>query len=106
MWGKGKQWGSLIPVLDWKGRGFFLIAVWTYGTIEMQFQDVGPFPPFNDQSMRHELRNRLNQVLSNPSAEDRVARRPPIPMEELVDKHKRAQFITALDWALEQVQAA
>ncbi|HEY3266032.1 MAG TPA: hypothetical protein VGM37_03840 [Armatimonadota bacterium] len=105
-WGKGKQSGSFIPVLDWHGKTFLSIAVWTYGSIEMQFQHMSPCPPFNDETKRHELRNRLNQILKTHIPEDRVARRPPIPMEELVDRDRRAQFISALDWAMDQVRSA
>lgn len=37
-WGKGKRSGSFFPLLEYEGMTYWLFSVWTYGTIEIQFQ--------------------------------------------------------------------
>ena len=58
-WGKGKQDGSFFPLKKHKGVTHWLISVWTYGRIEIQFQVMKNKPPFDAESERLELLRRL-----------------------------------------------
>lgn len=60
-WGEGKLSGSFIPVIDHNGTGYTLIALWTYGRIEMQFQYMKT-KPFDDKSKRLEFLHKLNEI--------------------------------------------
>ncbi len=61
-WGKGKQDGSFIPVLDLNGEQYYPIAIWTNGKIEIQFQWLMNKSPFNEEIKRKELLKRLGQI--------------------------------------------
>ena len=53
---------SFFPMLDHKGTSHYLIAIWTYGRIEVQFQNMLRNPPFDDETKRLELLRRLNDI--------------------------------------------
>jgi hypothetical protein len=61
-WGKGKQDGSFFPMFEHKGTWHWLISVWTYGRVEVQFQQMKTRPPLDEQSKRQELLGRLNDI--------------------------------------------
>jgi hypothetical protein len=50
-WGKGKQHGSFIPVLDHKGMSNYPFVIYTYGRVEIQFQHMKA-RPFDDETKR------------------------------------------------------
>jgi len=64
-WGKGKKSGSFFPMFDYRGNSFWLISVWTYGTIEIQFQMMKNSSPFDDEAMRLELLQRIEGDLGD-----------------------------------------
>jgi hypothetical protein len=45
-WGEGKQNGSFFPMYDNRFGQNFLFSVWTYGSVELQFQHMRR-PPFS-----------------------------------------------------------
>ncbi|MGZ4852968.1 MAG: hypothetical protein ACXV3D_07255 [Halobacteriota archaeon] len=48
-WGEGATWGSYYPMIDYNGMAYWTISVWTYGTIEIQFETLKTRPPFDDE---------------------------------------------------------
>ena len=60
-WGRGKQDGSMVPVLDVLGASYFPFSVWTYGRLEINFQYMTN-GPFADEEMRRELLAKLNAL--------------------------------------------
>jgi hypothetical protein len=78
-WGGGSRDGSLFPVVDHRGMWYTLIAVWTYGRVEMQFQHMQNWAPFDDESKRLELVHRLNEIPGVSIPEDAICRRPAFP---------------------------
>ncbi len=104
-WGEGAKDGSFFPVVDYQGRGHTLIAVWTYGRVEVQFQHMG-HPPFDDESKRLDLLRRLNQIPGASIQEDAISRRPSIPLSVLGDENCLKQFLAALDWAVQEIEAS
>lgn len=102
-WGEGKQYGSFLPLLDVGEQSHFIVSVWTYGTIEVQFQHMISRPPFDDERLRDEFRVRLNQIPGVALPEDSISRRPGIPLNALAtDEHLQA-FLRELDWFIETV---
>jgi hypothetical protein len=63
MWyGKGSRSGSIIPVLHKGGTGYFPVALWTYGSAELQFQALQHRPPFDRLDLRQEFQRRLSDI--------------------------------------------
>lgn len=104
-WGKGSVYGSFFPMLYYKGENHFTVSVWTYGTIEIQFQWMLPRKPFDDESKRQELRERLNRIPGIAIPADAIKRRPSIPLAVLTDDAALMAFLTVLDWYVAEVKA-
>lgn len=103
-WGEGKQDGSFIPLVDVGDRQHFIIAAWTYGTVEIQFQHMQSRPPFDDLQMRHALLDRLNQIPGVALSEDKINKRPSFMLSVLEDPAHFNQFVGVLDWFIETVR--
>lgn len=103
-WGKGKQDGSFFPMLDHKGTPHWLIAIWTYGRIEVQFQNMLRNPPFDEETKRLELLRRLNDIPNVTIPVDAITRRPSIPISALVDRSCLDQLVESLDWMVQEIR--
>jgi SEC-C motif len=57
-YGTGSWDGSWYPVLDHAGRWYAPIAVWTSGTVEIQFYRLKAKPPFDNPATLHEYAQR------------------------------------------------
>ena len=101
-WGAGARDGSFLPTFDWLGKAYTLIAVWTYGRVELQFQHMQNWPPFNDESKRLELLRSLNQIPGVSIPEDAVSRRPAFSLSTLTDSGAMRCFTDALEWAIQE----
>ena len=104
-WGKGDRSGSFIPMFGPRGSAQTLVAVWTYGSVEVQFQWMTR-PPFSDVSERRALRELLNEVPGVAIPESALDKRPAFPLSTLADKASLARFLGALDWAAAKARAA
>lgn len=104
-WGKGDRSGSFIPMFGPRGSAQTLVAVWTYGSVEVQFQWMTQ-PPFSDVSERRALRELLNEVPGVAIPESALDKRPAFPLSTLADKASLARFLGALDWAAAKARAA
>jgi hypothetical protein len=102
-WGRGKQSGSFFPLLDQGDETHWTVSVWTYGTIEVQFQMMKERSPFNDEAKRQELLQRLNTIPGVSIAEDAISRRPSIPLNVLAGP-TLAQFLGTLDWLIGEIR--
>jgi hypothetical protein len=105
-WGKGKQDGSFFPMFENKGTWHWLTSVWTYGRIEVQFQQMKAKPPLDEQSKRQELLGRLNDIPGIDIPADGITRRPTIPLHVLKDDSALTQFLATLDWVMQVIRAA
>ncbi|MER7544070.1 DUF262 domain-containing protein [Spirillospora sp. NPDC127506] len=74
-------------------------------TIEVVFQHLAKRPPFDDEARRDELRRRLNRIDGVDIPEDRLAKRPGIPIGVL-SGDGITHFIEALDWFMDEVGTA
>lgn len=104
-WGKGKNDGSFFPMLDHKGTRYWLISVWTYGRLEVQFQQMKT-EPFNREPERLELLRRLNEIPGVDLSTDRINKRPSFPLSALKDETALNQFLEVLDWFVREVEAS
>jgi hypothetical protein len=104
-WGRGKELGSFVPVLEHGEKGFYFFAVWTNGTVEIHFQYLQRRPPFDREQNRLELMRRLNLINGFNFTKDMVTRRPTRSLSLLKDPNALQKFQEAIEWGLSQVQA-
>lgn len=105
-WGKGSQDGSFFPMLDVRDTQHWLISVWTYGRLEVQFQMMKNKPPFDDEAKRLELLRRLNTLPGVTLPSDAITRRPRILLATLQDEAVLKQFLDICDWIIEEDTAS
>lgn len=104
-WGEGKRDGSFFPVLDHNGTEYTLIALWTYGSVEIQFQHMKA-KPFSDKSKRLEFLRRINEIQGVSIPEIAITRRPNISLSNLTEEIALKQFIETLDWAINEIKTS
>jgi len=103
-WGKGNIDGSFYPMLDFGDQSHWTISVWTYGRVEIQFQEMKKKPPFDDESLRNNLLARLNEIPKIALPADSIGRRPSIPLSVLTESATMSGFLAAMDWYLDQIR--
>jgi len=103
-WGRGKRSGGFIPGVNHKGNWHQLIEVWTYGSVELQFQYMkSKSPPFDTDAGRLELLRRCNEITGVDIPEDAINRRPSISLSVLEENTALEQFLDTLDWAVQEI---
>jgi hypothetical protein len=102
-WGSGKVDGSFYPMLDHKGKSYYPICIWSYGKVEVQFQYLKRNPPFDSESKRKELLERLNRIPGFSIPDDAIERRPNVYLAVLKNKDALEQFLETLDWTVQEI---
>ncbi len=105
-YGKGRQYGSLIPVLEHRGTAYVPFMIWTNGYVQTQFGSMQTRPPFNDESKRLELLSRLNAIPGVDIPDDAITRFPSIRLSTLKDEAVLKQFLEVLDWCVQEIKAS
>ncbi len=95
-WGKGAQWGSFM--MGHVGIEHYTIAVWTSGLIEIPFNWLRRTPPFDAESKRQELREKLNAVPGISIPESGIEKHPNVRLQVLTAPGALEQFLEALEW--------
>ncbi len=103
-WGKGKQNGSFVPYLNHKEREHQLFAVYTYGVVETYFYWYKYKPPFDSESKRLELREKLNQIPGVDIPLEGIERRPSISLAALSSTENLEQFLAVYDWVVSEIR--
>jgi hypothetical protein len=105
-WGQGHQDGSFYPLLDHAGATHWTISVWTYGRLEIQFQQLMKTPPFESRTKRLELLERLNAIDGISISQARIEKRPSVTLQFLSSPGTLERFLEVLDWLVGEVRAA
>ncbi len=105
-WGKGSKWGSFFPILRAHGLDYWTFAVWTYGTVEIQFQWMKDRGPFASEDARRELRAKLVALPGVNIPDGAIERRPSIKLSVLEPPDSLRQFLAVFDWYVERIRAA
>jgi hypothetical protein len=79
--------------------------IWTYGTVEIQFELLKSRPPFDDPRMREEFLGRLRKVAGAAFKENAIDARPPIPLSLLESDESFEAFAAAIDWFTSVIEA-
>jgi hypothetical protein len=104
-WGRGKQDGSFFPLVEHRGVTHWLVSVWAYGRVEVQFQHMGK-PPFGERSKRLELLRRLNEIEGIDLSADKITKRPSIPLQLLTNGAVVEQFFATWDWVIQEIRTS
>jgi hypothetical protein len=105
-WGQGKTDGSFVPTLIHGRTKHQLLAVWTYGVVEIYFQYSAYKPPFDLEQKRRELLERLNSIPGVSIPKDAIARRPTIPLSTLEDEAALRLYLETYEWVIEQIKGS
>ncbi|MFI6823314.1 DUF262 domain-containing protein [Micromonospora sp. NPDC050187] len=92
--GKEHEYGNIWPV-----------ALYPSGKCEVVFQHLSIRTPFDDVTLREELRQRLNQLPGVEIAAAKLALRPGFPLAVLADADARDALLDHLRWFYDQAQA-
>lgn len=109
-WGEGKIDGSFYPMFDHEGGTDWTISVWTYGRVEINFQQLyrqhiyAKQHPFASEAKRLELLRRLNEVPGVSIPVSAITRRPTFPLSALVEPDALCRFLSVLDWLVAELR--
>jgi alkylated DNA nucleotide flippase Atl1 len=81
-------------------------ALYPTGKFEVVFQHLTTRPPFDDQALREEFRQRLNKVPGVNLAQAKIALRPGFPLSVLANTTDRDLVIEQLGWFYQQAVAS
>ncbi len=101
-YGRGSTDGSMIPVPRERHRRLLPFALYTYGRVEIQFQYLARQPPFDDERLREELRQRLNVIDGIDIPAEMLTVRPRVSLEVLARDGVLEDFLAVIDWAFAQ----
>ncbi len=73
--------------------------------VEVPFQYLSSFPPYDDQSERLRLLHLLNPFVATPFADDRADRRPNIPLTALSEERALQSFIALIAGIVQTLRA-
>jgi hypothetical protein len=101
-WGQGKKDGSFFPSYINMFGQHLLFSVWTYGSVEIQFQHMRR-PPFAEESKRRELAHRLSAIgVSIP--DEGLTKRPTFRLSLLLEPGHLDGFVGAFAWMLSEIK--
>lgn len=103
-WGKGKQTGSCVPVLDANNNWYSLIYLWTNGSMQVTFGQFGVRVPFNNENRLKELIRRFNAVPGISFPEN--PKYPGLDLSMFKKDIVMGQFIDVLNWAVDEIKKA
>ncbi|RLK25384.1 6-O-methylguanine DNA methyltransferase-like protein [Micromonospora sp. M71_S20] len=81
-------------------------AIYPSGKFEVVFQHLSVRPPFDDVTLREELRQRFNQLPGVDIAAAKIALRPGFPLAVLADADAREALLDHLHWFYQVAQMA
>jgi hypothetical protein len=103
-YGQGKTIGSIVPILDIGPLSNQLFAIYTNGKIEIYFQHLKTKPPFDDESKRKALRDKLVSIKGVDLPPDKIDKRPGIDLSLLERVEDQNTFIETFYWVVEELK--
>lgn len=97
-------------MVDHLGDTHWTIAVWTSGSVEIQFQHLArehayaSHHPFLSEEKRLELLQRLNDIPDVSLPPTSITKRPNIPLSTLFAPEARRRFLDTLDWLVAELR--
>ncbi len=103
-WGKGAQAGSFFPMIEKGDESFWTISVWTYGRVEIQFQQMKTRPPFDNPAKRHELLDKLNALPGISLPPDAIEKRSNLKLRWMAEEGRVERFLEVLGWVVGEIR--
>ena len=107
--GRGKQTGSFVPILNHNGVDHQVFAVYTgsvpgTATCEVYFQWYAYKAPFDNETKRREMLANLNAIDGISLPPDAISRRPSIPLKVLAHGDRLRRFLEVMEWYFSEVK--
>ena len=103
-WNRAVTQGAFIIVIECAGVRQKPITVWNYGRVSIDCGDVLRFAPFNDETLRRALMQRLNAISGVNIPEAKIDKYPSIELHTLAPPEATYQFLEVLDWVVRQIR--
>lgn len=100
--GHGGTDASLQAGIQDADRRIFPFVVYSNGWLELPFVRMASYAPFDDHGLLQEYVDRLAAIDGIDLGPDAIGRRPNLLLSVLAAPSPRAQFLSAVDWALSQ----
>ena len=105
-WGRGKSAGSFYSFLQYRGKQYPLVSVWSNGMAEMQFQHISKKDPYLDELRMKKLIDDFGQIFNTTFVDDAAKRRPSVPMNILTDPVSMQELLRLFDRMIADYKAA
>ena len=104
-WGKGRHYGTFMPMFDYQGGEYWTLSVGTDGRVTIQFGMMRTRPPFDSDDRRKELLGRLNAIPGVAIPEDGINRYPSIQLSVLGNDKSLGQFVEVFQWMIDETKS-
>lgn len=101
---KNPSYAVFWPCLDFNETSYWPIAIRTDGQVTIVFQYLKDRKPFNNEELRLELLNKLNQIEGVNIPVNRLGGRPNFPLNALKDEESMDTFIRILEWVVNKIK--
>ena len=103
-WGRGLQFGSFAPGLDYGEHSYQPFAAFTSGQVNIYFQYFRTRPPFESEEKRLQLLALLNSFLPKKLPAEAINRQPGISMADIAKGEMGQTFLKAFDWFIDEIK--
>jgi hypothetical protein len=105
-WGEGGKTGSFVPVVTKNGKDQQLFAIYTYGTLEVYFYWYQFKPPFDSETKRKELLEKLNKIIGINIPADAITKRPNIRLNIFNNNQALEELLDVFDWVINEIRSS
>lgn len=104
-WGKGRQWGSFVPVVRHNEIDYSLFATYTYGAAQLYFAAYkNNRPPFDAEAKRVELLSKFNEIDGISLPATAISLYPSIQLVDLVPNDRLPQLVNVFEWMIAEIR--
>jgi hypothetical protein len=104
-WGEGTNMGSFSPRIRHRGRTHQLFVVWTYGRLNIYFDQLQK-PPFDVPERRTELIERLNTIDTMSIPTNTTKGYPAVELSVLETETALSTFGSVFEWILSEIRGS
>jgi hypothetical protein len=101
--GTGTTNASFVPTRDHGDSSIWPFGLYLSGHVEIKFQYIASWPPFDDRDRRAEILHRLNSIDGIDLPEDRLEKRPSFRVEVLESHEALQSFLDTMAWVVDEV---
>jgi len=103
--GEGARSGSVNLTITVGRENYSPMKMWTYGSIEIEFEYLKTKGPFASATKRGDLLERLNKIEGISLSEDQIEVRPTILLSTLSNEVRLSSFRKVMDWVVDELRA-